>query len=163
MKHRCLIAVLLLTSLVLTLACREETAQEKKETWLGTPNPTDTAAGTTAGDTASATHPGSPGGTAVVPDVAAGTTVLVLIQEGSIAVQQQSIPPGPAVLTIENRGKELHNVFIEGAGISRAAGDPIAEGGSATVDVQFKPGTYTLYCPVADHRTKGEQIQVTIQ
>ena len=80
-----------------------------------------------------------------------------------IAVAAQPIPPGPAVLTIENRGTDVHNIYIEGQGISRAAGDSIPEGKSSTVDVLFKPGTYTLYCPILDHRTKGEQATITVQ
>jgi uncharacterized cupredoxin-like copper-binding protein len=149
--------------LLVVMACRAETPEEKKTTWLGTPEPTATAG--TAADTtaaATATHPGSPGGTAVVPSVAAGTTVLVMLNNNSIAVREQSIPPGPAVLTIENRGTDVHNLFIEGQDLNRAAGDAIPEGQSATIDVNFKPGTYTLYCPVGDHRTSGEQVQLTI-
>jgi plastocyanin len=157
---RSLIAVLLFA----LAACRGETDAEKKTTWLGTPNPTDSST-TTAGDTgatASATHPGSPGGAAIVPDVDAGTTVLVMLNDNSIAVREQAIPPGPAVLTVENRGTEPHNLFIEGPGVSRAADSPIAEKGSATVDVTFTAGTYVLYCPLADHRQNGEQVQVTV-
>ena len=146
MKH-----LLLAALLVSSIACkRTETA-------------TDTAA--TAVDTAateSATHPASPGGEALVPDVDSGTTVLVMLSDGSIAVREQTIPPGPAILTVENRGTGVHNLFVEGEGISRAAGDNIAAGGSATVDVNFKAGTYTMYCPVLDHREKGEQVTVTV-
>jgi hypothetical protein len=66
------------------------------------------------------------------------------------------------MLTIENRGPGVHNLFIEGEGISRAAGDTIAANGSATIDVSLRPGTYTLYCPLSDHRQKGEQVRITI-
>lgn len=157
---RSLIAVLLFA----VIACRQETAEEKKTTWLGTPNPTDSATAT-AGDTAataSATHPASPGGTALVPEVDAGTTILVMLNDNSIAVREQAIPPGPAVLTVENRGTEPHNLFVEGPGVSRAAGSPIAEKGSATVDVTFAAGTYVFYCPLSDHRQNGEEVRVTI-
>lgn len=123
---------------------------------------TDTSATATAPDTASATHPGSPGGTALVPDVAAGTTVLVVLEDNSLALPGQPIPPGPAVITIENRGTTGHNLFIEGEGINRAAEEMVAAGASGTVDVVFKPGTYTFYCPVLDHRTKGETATVTV-
>jgi plastocyanin len=152
MKHA--VTTLLVASLVLFAACKAERAET-----------TDTAPALTppqASATDSATHPASPGGAALVPDVTSGTTVLVMLTEGSIAVREQTIPPGPAILTVENRGKEVHNLFIEGEGISRAAGDTIAEGSSSTVDVQFKPGTYTLYCPVLNHREQGEQTTVTI-
>lgn len=113
-------------------------------------------------DTASATSTASPGGTALVPDVSAGTTVIVVLNDNSIAVRGETIPPGPAVLTIQNASKNVHNLFIEGEGISRAAGDNIDAGATATTDVIFKPGTYTLYCPILDHRAKGEQTTITI-
>jgi uncharacterized cupredoxin-like copper-binding protein len=158
---------LLVSLMLVVLACGKESAQEEKTTWLGTPNPTDsTASGTAATDTtatATGTHPASPGGTALVPEVDGGTTVLVMLNDNSIAVGEQSIPRGPAVLTIENRGTDVHNLFIEGPGVSRAAGDAIPEGRSATLDVNFTAGTYVLYCPLSDHRQKGEQAQVTIQ
>jgi uncharacterized cupredoxin-like copper-binding protein len=140
----------LVSLLILAAACRQETAA------------TDTAATTETTDTATATHPASPGGTALVPDVAAGTTVMIVVMEGSVAVQGQAIPPGPAVITVQNGGKERHNLFIEGEGISRAAGDIIDAGGMRTVDVMFRPGTYTFYCPVLNHREQGEQTQITI-
>ena len=148
MKKSLFLAVLL----VLSAACRNEHAD--------TADTAGTALDTSA--TESATHPASPGGEALVPDVVSGTTVLVMISDGSIAVREQAIPPGPAILTVENRGSGVHNLFIEGEGISRAAGDSIAEGASGTVDVNFKAGSYTLYCPVLDHRQKGEQVQVTV-
>jgi uncharacterized cupredoxin-like copper-binding protein len=118
--------------------------------------------GDATNDTASATHPGSPGGTALVPEVASGTTVLVVLEDNSLALPGQTIPPGPAVLNIENRGSDIHNLFIEGEGINRAAGDGIDAGKSASVDVMFKPGTYTFYCPFPGHRQNGEQATITI-
>jgi hypothetical protein len=145
-------SLILAVFLVLSAACRNEHADSADSAG--------TALDTSA--TESATHPASPGGEALVPDVVSGTTVLVMLSDGSIAVREQTIPQGPAILTVENRGTGVHNLFIEGEGISRAAGDNIAEGASGSVDVNFKPGTYTLYCPVLDHRDKGEQVQVTI-
>ncbi|HVG24923.1 MAG TPA: hypothetical protein VND45_12260 [Thermoanaerobaculia bacterium] len=149
MKH-----LLVASLLVLTLACKKAT--DETPTLAGTP--ADTAA--TAVDTA--THPASPGGAALVPEVASGTTVLVMISDGSIAVREQSIPAGPAILSVENRGTGVHNLYVEGEGISRAAGNNIDAGGSATVDVNFKAGNYVLYCPVLNHREKGEQVSVTV-
>lgn len=142
-----------LVTLVLLAACREENVPDPQE-------PVAAPSATSATD--SAAHPASPGGTAAVPDVDAGTTVVVVLTEGSIGVRGQSIPPGVAVLTVENAGKEAHNLFVEGEGISRAAGDTIAAGATSSIDVNFKPGTYTLYCPLLDHRNRGEQTQITI-
>lgn len=143
----------LLLTLFTAAACSRETPDAGTDS-TGTPG--------VANDTASATHPASPGGTALVPDVTAGTSVMVLLEDNSLALPGQVIPPGPAVLTVENRGQNVHNLYIEGEGINRAAGDTIVAGGSATVDVLFKPGTYTFYCPVLNHRENGEQATITI-
>ena len=148
MKQRSVfILILLAVSLVLLAACRDE-------------EPEATVTGTT--ETASATHPASPGGTAVVPSVDAGTTLVVVLEDGSIGMQEQSIPPGSAVLTVENRGTEVHNLFIEGTEISRAAGDPIPAGDSRNFEVLFRPGRYQLYCPILDHRERGEYKEITV-
>lgn len=143
---------------LLTAACGGGD-EKKDETWLGTPPPEST----TAASTTDATHPASPGGTAVVPDVAAGTTVLVMLNDNSLAVREQTIPPGPAVLTVENGGTEVHNLVIEGNGLNRTTEGTIPAGGSATIEVTFAPGTYTLYCPVPDHRQNGEEATIQIQ
>ena len=142
--------LLLASLLVLAIACGNRESA------------TDTAATLDTAATDSATHPASPGGEALVPDIVSGTTVLVMLSDNSIAVREQSIPPGPAVLTVENRGTGVHNLFVEGQGISRAAGDNIDAGGSASVDVNFQAGTYTMYCPVLDHREKGESVTVPV-
>lgn len=148
MKQRSVfILILIAVSLVLIAACRDEA-------------PEATVTGTT--ETASATHPASPGGTAVVPSVDAGTTLVVVLENGSIGIQEQSIPPGVAVMTVENRGTEVHNLFVEGEQISRAAGDPIPAGGSTTFEVVLRPGKYLLYCPILDHRERGEYREITV-
>jgi hypothetical protein len=142
--------LLLASLLVLAIACGNKESA------------TDTAATLDTAATDSATHPASPGGEALVPEVVSGTTVLVMLSDGSIAVREQSIPPGPAILTVENRGTGVHNLYVEGEGISRAAGDNIDVGGTSTVDVNFKAGNYVMYCPVLNHREKGEEVSVTV-
>ena len=99
---------------------------------------------------------------ATMPEVAAGTTVLVTINDGHIATREASIPPGPAVLTVANAGKELHGLHVEGPNVQAALDEPIAAGGSGTIAVTFERGTYTFYCPVLDHREKGETLTVPI-
>lgn len=146
-------AVTTLLTILLLAACKQESAADAE-------NPI--AAPVVQSETDSAAHPGSPGGTAIVPDVSAGTTVLVVVTEGSIAAKQQALPPGPTIFTVQNGGTELHNLFIEGQGISRAAGDNLEAGKTTTLDVVLESGTYLLYCPILDHRDKGESTQITV-
>ena len=151
MKQRNSIAIALLLLAVFAACQRAKTESASTTTTAGVET-----------DTASATHPASPGGTALVPDVTSGTTVLVVLEDNSLALPGQPIPAGPAVLNVENRGSQVHNLYVEGAGISRAAGDNIEAGKSATVDIIFQPGTYAFYCPVPNHRENGEQTTLTI-
>ena len=156
MKQRIVFAILF--TLLVAAACSREKMTGSENEPVTPPAETNTD-GTAS---ATATHPASPGGTALVPDVTSGTTVLIGLEDTSLALPGQPIPPGPAVLTVENRGSAVHNLFVEGEGINRAAGDNIDPGGSTTVDVLFKPGTYTFYCPVLNHRENGEQATITI-
>jgi hypothetical protein len=154
MKPRSSCTLLFTSLLVLSLACHGNKNEQTASSTTDAPVLVD--------DISTATAAGSPGGTAIVPSVAAGTTVAVILQDGHIAIKGQTIPPGPAILTVENGGTQVHNLFIEGEGISRAAGDNLAPKETTTVDVVFRPGTYTLYCPVLDHRKKGEEETITI-
>lgn len=98
-----------------------------------------------------------------MPDVAAGTTVLVMLNDNSLAVREQTIPPGPVVLTIENGGSQVHSLHIEGPGVQQATDATIGAGASSNLEMTFQPGTYTLYCPITDHRQKGEEATIQIQ
>jgi plastocyanin len=121
------------------------------------------ATGTPAeNSTATATHPASPGGTALVPSATAGATVLVTVGENTLAVQQTSIAPGPTVFTITNTGKDVHNIFIDGPGVQQAAGSEIPVGATTSVTVNLQAGEYEIYCPMFDHRQRGETAQVTV-
>jgi hypothetical protein len=45
-----------------------------------------------------------------------------------------------------------HGIAIEGNGVDKD-GAVVQPGGTSTVTVRLKPGTYTFYCPVGDHIT----------
>ena len=94
----------------------------------------------------------------------AGTTVLVTLNDNLIAVENpDDIPPGPSVLTVKNIGTQVHNLYIEGPGMDKAASDSFAPGKVVDVNVDFQPGTYTFYCPILDHRKKGEELKLVIK
>lgn len=157
MRHRGLVCILVL---LVAAACSQE---QPGAGGAGTA-PADTAAVTTdTSDTATATHPASPGGTALIPSTASGTTVVVLLEDGRIVVETTSIPPGQAVFTVTNGSPtNVHNLHVEGPGVSRAAGDPLPEKTVRSFEVPLQAGTYTLYCPVLNHRDNGETATITV-
>lgn len=116
-------------------------------------------------DTADATSPASPGGSALVPETKAGTTVIVTLNDNTLDVANpDQIPPGPAVFTITNASKtNVHNLFVDGPGVQKAAGNDMSPGQTVNMNIDLKVGKYTLYCPILDHRRKGESIDLIIK
>lgn len=158
---RIVLLAVLMVSFVAACGDREEPAvtETATDTVMGT------AVGTVAAetDTAGAASPASPGGTALVPSTASGTTVVVLLEDGRIAVQTSAIPAGPAVLTVTNGGTQVHSLAAEGPGnVSKMLEEPIDRNVRNTLDIDLVRGTWTFYCPVGDHRARGESVEVTI-
>ena len=78
-------------------------------------------------------------------------------------------PAGPAVMktetvtiTMRNSGQITHALAVQTpAGIVRTA--DIAPGATGTLKVNVsKPGKYTFYCPIANHRMLGMQGTLTV-
>lgn len=135
------------------IACEpERSAEEYEKPGFSAPEVTQTD---------SATAPGSPGGTALVPSVDSGATVPVMITDGRIAVNTD-VPAGAVVLNVTNSGTAAHDLAVEGGETSVALGGPLEANAQKSLELTLKPGTeYTLYCPLLDHRTKGEETKVT--
>lgn len=111
--------------------------------------------------TESATAPGSPGGTALVPSVESGATVPVMISDGRIAIDT-NVPAGAVVLNVTNSGSAAHDLSVEGEGVSLTLGGPLEANQQKTLELTLEPGKeYTVYCPLLDHRTKGEETKFT--
>ena len=132
--------------IVLLAACGGEAERQDNTTWL------DPAASQTTTMPEPATQ----------PDTHAGTTVMVTLNDGHIATREAAIPPGPAVLTVVNAGKEVHNLAVEGPGVQVTTEGTLDAGETGTINVTFQQGTYTFYCPVLDHRNQGETLTVPI-
>ena len=74
-----------------------------------------------------------------------------------------TLPAGRATFLITNTGKEKHNFEIEGEQLEMEVSDPLGPGQSRTLEVDLKPGTYKVYCPVANHDERGMSMQLTVQ
>jgi hypothetical protein len=106
--------------------------------------------------------PASPAGTAVVPEVESGVPVAVTLQDNTLGIQT-SIPPGPVVFTVQNSGTQQHSLAIEGENVSRQLDPKLDAGQSGSMEITLVAGqTYRVYCPVLDHATKGEQVDVQV-
>jgi hypothetical protein len=74
----------------------------------------------------------------------------------------ETLPAGRVAFNIENGGKEKHAFEIEGNGIEQKTNE-LSRGNTASLEVELKPGTYTIYCPVDGHAAKGMKKTVVVR
>lgn len=73
------------------------------------------------------------------------------------------LPAGPTTFEVTNTGTEEHNFEIEGQGIEREFDAALQPGETETMQVDLEPGTYRVYCPVADHAEQGMEFDLTVE
>jgi plastocyanin len=66
-------------------------------------------------------------------------------------------PGQQLTITLVNRGNEKHNIEFELPDGEQKLETPVEPGASANLSFKApdQPGTYTIYCPVDNHREKG--------
>jgi plastocyanin len=89
-------------------------------------------------------------------------TVEVRLSEFTIQMPQ-SLQAGRTVFRIVNDGTAQHGFEIEGPDVSDSLGSSVQPGEEATLSVDLEPGSYEVWCPVADHAEQGMRttLQVT--
>ncbi len=73
-----------------------------------------------------------------------------------------SLPAGTTTFMVTNNGTVAHNFEIEGQGIEEEFEQNLQPGATATMQVDLQPGSYTVYCPVANHREQGMELALTV-
>ena len=67
---------------------------------------------------------------------------------------------GKVTLSMDNASDIPHAVQIEGQG---TPGDTVTGSGVSSATADLKPGTYTYFCPVSDHREEGMEGKLTVK
>lgn len=159
MRH----AVLALALLLPLAACQRETGDVSQNT----PQQASTTRGETSpqmtetnASTMNPVIPPEQDNTAGRPTPALPTQEVHLIE---YAIHMpDTLPAGRIAFNIENGGKETHAFEIEGNGIEEKT-DELTRGNSASLEVDLRPGTYTIYCPVNGHAQKGMRRTLRVQ
>jgi plastocyanin len=97
---------------------------------------------------------------------AAGPALALTAKESgglSFAPAALQAKAGAVTLALSNPGGNSapHAIAIQGAGVSES-GQIAQPGGTSSVSVTLKPGTYTFYCPVGNHRAQGMEGTLTV-
>jgi plastocyanin len=92
-----------------------------------------------------------------------GATVQVSATEFAFDPADPKVKAGRVKFEMSNDGQAPHAIEIEGQGVE-AKTDTVNGGETASVTADLtKPGTYTMYCPVGDHRQQGMEGEVTVE
>lgn len=93
------------------------------------------------------------------------TTTLALAAnpEGQLSynTKQLSAKAGPVTITMANMSPVEHNVTVA-QGSTVLGATPTFQGGSRSLTLKLKPGTYTFYCSVPGHRQAGMEGTLTV-
>jgi plastocyanin len=119
---------------------------------------------------AAAPEPSSTGAAAPAPapspsSAGKGSTALTLAANpaGQLAFNTKSLSAkaGSITITMTNQSPVEHDVTIA-QGTTVLGKTPTFVGGSRTVALKLKPGTYTFYCSVPGHRQAGMEGTLTV-
>ena len=135
---------------------------------------TSTAGAATRPASTAATTPAAPAtptattGTPAPPSSPAArptTTTLALAAnpEGQLSynTKQLTAKAGPVTITMANMSPVEHNVTVA-QGSTVLGATPTFQGGSRSLTLKLKPGTYTFYCSVPGHRQAGMEGTLTV-
>lgn len=73
-----------------------------------------------------------------------------------------SAPAGRITIDFTNASPLMHNMTIA-QGAKVLAATPTFQGGTKTLTLNLKPGTYVFYCSVPGHRAAGMEGKLTVQ
>lgn len=82
----------------------------------------------------------------IEPEVQAGATAAVVIDENTIGIDQD-LAPGPVVLTIRNSGLNEHSLAVSGPGGEWQLESALAPGATGSLEVNLQEGSYRVYDP----------------
>lgn len=106
---------------------------------------------------------GSGSGSTTATSAPAAQTVTFTETEFKIDTASTNLKAGSYTFDVENKGQFTHDLHIATPdGSEIGATSVIQPGGSATLQVTLKAGTYTIWCAVDSHRARGMQGTLTV-
>ena len=86
----------------------------------------------------------------------------VTLDEWSIAPQTISVDTtGEVTFRVTNAGAQQHALEVEGGGVEEET-DTLDPGSDGTLTVTLERGTYEVYCPLFDHRSRGMEATLAV-
>jgi uncharacterized cupredoxin-like copper-binding protein len=100
----------------------------------------------------------------VVALLPAPARVQVGADEFRYSLSRQSIVAGPAIVQLVNYGEDEHDLRLRRQGGTRVYRiGTVRPGRLAELEARFRPGRFTLWCSLADHRARGMRATLVVR
>lgn len=130
---------------------------DRDEMAEGTTTPTEAAAGTNVGATAT---PAADQGIGGVNSIEIQGT----LREWAIDLSQQEVPAGKVTFTVSNEGQFAHNFAVEDTtGVIGKTPTFSKADGAQTLELELAPGTYNIICTLPGHASRGQQTTLVVK
>jgi uncharacterized cupredoxin-like copper-binding protein len=90
-----------------------------------------------------------------------GNPVEVSLTEFAIEMELSPMA-GITTFIVTNDGSTDHNFALVGQAIDTRFEEVLAPGEKRTITTALEPGTYDVFCPVADHESQGMQLSIQV-
>ena len=101
------------------------------------------------------------GGAGVEAGAGGGVPVEVTLTSYEIEIGD-SVPAGEVVFELTNESDHNHAFAISGNDVDETLVDQVEPGSTTEASIELEPGTYTVWCPIGDHRDRGMEAEVTV-
>jgi plastocyanin len=91
------------------------------------------------------------------PSAGSGTTLSLTAEPSRLRFDKDSLSAKAGIVTIKmsNLSPSPHNIGITGGGLAYKCGATVRKGGTSTLTVKLKPGTYEFLCGIGGHEGAG--------
>jgi plastocyanin len=163
MDSRLLVAVTAIVCSVALAACGSSTSTPTagSSTQAQSPSPSQSvSSGSSAKPTATTGSPAPSSSPAAGPS---STVRLAADSDGELGynTKQLTAKAGRVTIAMTNMSPLEHNVTVA-RGSTVLGATPTFQGGSKSLTLNLKPGTYTFYCSVPGHRAAGMEGTLTV-
>ena len=117
---------------------------------------------TTAASVPTTTTTGATGATGAA---GGGETIKISETDFKLDPSDPSVKAGTVTIDVSNDSQSTtHNLEVEGNGLADTSlPNDLAPGDSGQLTVDLEPGTYTMYCPIDDHRGQGMEGTIEVK
>ena len=82
--------------------------------------------------------------------------IQIVAQEFSFSLSRSTLKAGHVIVELVNRGQDAHDLDLQRIGSTHIFRFPKVEPGHyVDRELRLKPGTYRIWCGIADHKERG--------